>query len=151
KLLVACGDAPELLESAEEALDEVAVFIEVTIIGTLSQTMTARRNHRLCASSFNGVDERIGIVALVSDDALRLNPLDEGRRFGHVGHLPGGQTQAQGIAQGFDRRMNFSAQPTPATSDGLIACFFGAPVACWWARTMVESTNNCSRSASFLS
>lgn len=73
--LVSCGDTPERLESAEEALDEGAVFIQVPIIDTLSQTMIAWWNHRLCAPSFNGVDERIGIVALVGDDALRLNPL----------------------------------------------------------------------------
>jgi hypothetical protein len=66
-------------------------------------------------------------LALVSDDTVRLKSLDEGRRFGHVGHLPGGQTHAQGIAQRFDCRMNFGAQPTQAPSDGLIARFiFGA-------------------------
>ena len=37
----------EWFESAEDALDEVAACIAVSIIGPLSQTMTARRNHRL--------------------------------------------------------------------------------------------------------
>lgn len=113
--------------------------------------MTAWWNHRLCALGFNEIDECIGIVALVGDDALRLNPLDKGRRFGYVGRLPAGQAYAQGIVKGFDRRMNLGAQAPPAASDGLIARFWGAPVACWGARTMVESTNNCSRSVSRLS
>ena len=47
KRLVSWGHAPELLE-AKEALDEVATLIAVTIIDTRSQTITARRNHRLC-------------------------------------------------------------------------------------------------------
>ena len=86
--------------------------------------------------------------ASASYPLLCFNPLNEGCRFGHVGQLPSGQTQPQGIPQGFNRHMNFGAQPPSAPSDGLLARFFGAPVACWWARTMVESTNNCSRSAS---
>ena len=67
------------------------VFIQVTIIATLSQTMTGWWNHRLRALGFNEIDECIGILALVGDDAWRVNPLDKGRRLGHVGHLPAGQ------------------------------------------------------------
>jgi len=87
--------------------------------------MTAWWIHHLCALGFNEIDECIGIVALVGDDALRLNPLDKGRRFGYVGRLPAGQAYAHGIAQGFDSRMNFGAQAPPGCVRWLDRSFWG--------------------------
>lgn len=93
--------------------------------------MTAWWIHHLCALGFNEIDECIGIVALVGDDALRLNPLDKGRRFGYVGRFARRSGVCAEHVPGFDSRMNFGAQAPPAASDGLIAHFGGTPVACW--------------------
>src|SRR5258705_8759345 len=44
--------------------------------------------------------------------------------------------------------MNFGGQSASRAADRLIAVFFGAPAACWWARTMVLSMKTSSKSAS---
>lgn len=70
---------------------------------------------------FKEIDECIGIVALVSDDALYLTPLDEGWRCGHV---PSGQTQSQGLPR-LQPSHECWCSALSVTSDGLIASFLG--------------------------
>ena len=35
QLILSCGDAPELLELVEEALDDVALLVEIDVVGAL--------------------------------------------------------------------------------------------------------------------
>ena len=46
QLVVACGDAAELLELVEEALNDVALLIEFGVIGTLERAVPLGRNNR---------------------------------------------------------------------------------------------------------
>lgn len=75
-------------------------------------------------------NERIGVVALVGDHALRLDALNERGRFADVGHLASGQTPTQRVAQCFDCSVNLGTQSAPATSERLVSRFFWAPAAC---------------------
>ena len=62
---------------------------------------------------------------------------------------PGGQQEAQRVAEGVDQSVDFGAQSALAAADRLIVIFFlGAPALCWWARTMVLSIIAYSLSAS---
>ncbi len=47
QLVVACGDTPELFDASEEAFDQVAVPIEMTIEAALGDSIGAGRNDGL--------------------------------------------------------------------------------------------------------
>ena len=47
QLIVTGGDAAELLDPAEEALDQVTIFVKMLVERPLHQAITARRNHCL--------------------------------------------------------------------------------------------------------
>jgi hypothetical protein len=64
----------------------------------------------------------------------------------HIAHLSTAEQTAQRIAKRIDCRMDFGAQPASGASKGLIACFFWAPAACWWALTTVLSIMSASKS-----
>ena len=54
-----------MLAAAEEALDEVAVLILMSINWALDEAMTAWRNHRFDVVGGQIVDDGVGIVGLV--------------------------------------------------------------------------------------
>ncbi len=148
EFFVAGSNAPEMLDACEESLDQIAILVQMGIVGPELFAVGARRDNRLCCAGPNELDQSIGIVAFVGDDRFGRNT---GNQFGGVvdiGNLPGAQNQPQRIAQGIDCRVDFGAQPASGAPDRLRAFFLAAPEECWWARTMVLSTNTSSKSAS---
>jgi len=118
------------------------------IIGSLLQSIFAGRNHRLRSHRADQGDQRIGIVTLVANDRLRLEPIDQRSRLGDIADLSTGQNVAQRVTQGVDNGVNFGAQPPARAPQRLFARFFWAPAACWWARTTVLSMKIASKSLS---
>ena len=148
EFVVASGDAPELLDATEEALDQIAAFVEVPVERTWIEPIGTRRDNRLAVLRSDCCDEGIRIVALVGHNELGRLILDQCSRLFDVGHLTSGKNHPQRIAQGIHGDMQFGGQSAPRAADFLLTCFFWAPDECWWARTMVESMNRCSKSAS---
>ena len=107
-----------------------------------------RRDHRLATLSGDCFDEGIRVVTLVGHNEFGRLPCDQGFGLFDIRDLPRRENHPQWIAQGIDRDVQFGRQSASRTTDFLDACFFWAPAECWWARTMVESINSCSRSAS---
>lgn len=141
EFVVARGDASELLDSAEETFDQVAVLVDMAIESSLIDSIGARRDDSLAALCSNGLDKGIRIVTLVRDDKFGRLILDQRFRPLDVGDLHCRENHAQGIAQGIDRHVQLGRQPAPRATDFLKAGFFWAPAECWWARTIVESMN----------
>jgi hypothetical protein len=54
EFVIARGKASERLDAIEEALDEVAVFVQMAIVVTLLRSVLSRGNDRLSALSFEG-------------------------------------------------------------------------------------------------
>ena len=148
EFVIARGDASELLDPAEETFDQVAVLVDVAIEESLIESVGARRDDRLAALSSDGLDKGVRIVPLVRDDKFGWLILDQRFRLLDVGNLSCRENHAQGIAQGIDRHVQFCRQTSPRATDFLKAGFFWAPAECWWARTIVESMNKHSMSAS---
>ena len=65
EFVVTCRDASELLDPAEETLDEVAVFVDMAIETSRIASVGTRWNDRLAALGRDGLDEGVRIVALV--------------------------------------------------------------------------------------
>jgi hypothetical protein len=90
----------------------------------------------------------IGVIAFVGQYGIGFKPFYQCLRMRHITDLSTTEQTAQRVAQRIDRRMDFGAQPAPGASEGLIACFFWAPAACWWALTTVLSIMSASKSRS---
>lgn len=69
-LFEAGGDAPELLELAEEALDEVAASVEFAIDGALDLDTALGRDMGLAACLADEIDDGAAVVATVGDERL---------------------------------------------------------------------------------
>ena len=79
EFVVARGDAPEMLEASEEALDQIASAVEMAVELARCQSIGARRNHDLGARRFDSSHKMIGVVALVGHHGLSRQILDQCR------------------------------------------------------------------------
>ena len=149
KFVVSGGDATERLESIEEALDQMTSLVAMPIDRTFVRPIATGRNVGVSPSRLDGFDQFVAVIAFVGGNRGGLDTGNQGRPLGHIGDLSSGQAQAKGIAQGIDAGVDLGGQPASRTTDRLIVTvFFRAPAECWWARTIVASMNNSSRSAS---
>ena len=72
ELVVASGDATELLDAAEEALDQIAVFVQVMIELSLDEAMTSRRNDSFNAGRREVFENGVRVVSLIRTERIRL-------------------------------------------------------------------------------
>src|SRR6267142_478373 len=97
----------------------------------------------------DGVAQVIGIIGCIGHDDLGGQPLDQGSGLRCIALLTCGQHEPHGTSQASNGHVNLGAQATARAADRLIfRPPFLAPAACWWARTMVESTIRYSKSGS---
>jgi len=131
-LVVAGGDAAELLELGEEVFDQVPCFVEVAIVIPAHLAVGFWGDH----DGFAGCSQRddypcVGIESLVGDQRIGLHRRQQMIGASQIGCLAAGQEEAQRIAQGIDQGVDLGAQPSPRAADGLVlADFFLAPALC---------------------
>lgn len=129
EFVVSRGDAPEMLETGEEAFDQISIAIEMPVEGARRKPIGSGRNHRFGASRFDPGHEVIGVVPLVGHDRLTGQILDQCRGVVDIGDLSGRENHPQRIAQRVDGYMQFG-QPAARTADLLTPRFFWAPAEC---------------------
>ena len=76
ELVEACGNAAELLQLVEEALDKVALAVEGEVGLARLFAVGFRRDDRRDAAVFERCDERVRVVAFIRDDGFRLDLLE---------------------------------------------------------------------------
>jgi hypothetical protein len=123
------------------------VFIQRTLL----EAICAAGNDGLNTCRFQVLQDRVRIVGFVGSQAGGFQLAEQRQRFGTVASLSARQMKASEHAQTIDQSVNLGAQATTRASDCLVAFFFAAPAACWWARTIVLSMKTSSRSASLAS
>jgi hypothetical protein len=130
--VVAGGDRAELFDFGEEVLDQVACFVEVTIVIPRPSALCPRRDHRGLAGGGQRRDDAfVGVKSLVSDQRVSLHRWQEVIGPDQIMGLPAGQEEAHGIAQRIDQGVDFRAQPAARAPDRLVlAGFFWAPALC---------------------
>jgi hypothetical protein len=149
-LIIAGGDSSELLELADEILDEMARLVQLSIKIARRLAMAPGRDYWGLARRQEGFDYAlIGIEGFIRQYGIGFHLRQE-----HVGackimRLATGQEERKRIAQRIDHEMDLCAQPAFAAPDRLVfTVFFWAPALCWWARTIVLSIMAYSLSAS---
>src|SRR3954451_2513893 len=142
-------NAAELLELAEAAFHEMALRIEMLV------QRIFERARRVVGNDGDGflrgdvLAQVIGVVGCVRHDNLGREAFDQGCCLRGVALLTCGQDESHWAPQASNGQMYFGAQATTRAAKRLIfRPPFLAPAACWWARTMVESTIRYSKSGS---
>jgi hypothetical protein len=133
QLVISCCDTPELLELIEKALDEIALFIEINVIGTLDFAVAFGRDDDFAFACGNLLMQVIGIVAFVGDGGCGGKSVDEFVCMGDIVLLSGAADQPDRIAQGVSRDMDFGAQTPSGAAQALgmrPPFFLAAPAAC---------------------
>ena len=77
EFVVPGGDASELLDTAEETLDQMAALVDMPVERAWIESVGAWRDDRLAALLGNGCNEGIRVVALVGHDELGWLILDQ--------------------------------------------------------------------------
>ena len=99
EFFVSRGNTPKVLDAREEAFDQVAIFVQMGVVGPELRSVGARRDYRLRAVDLDEPNQSIGIVALVCDDRIGLDARDQLRGALDIGNLARTQYQSQRIAQ----------------------------------------------------
>ena len=113
-------DLAKLLELTDAALDEVTFFVKMAVILALDDAIGFRGNHREDGLLTQPIQYGIRVIGFVHDGIDGRLAGRQCRGLSHIGDLAGSGDEPQGIAQGIDQDMNFAAEPTPRTADGLI-------------------------------
>lgn len=140
ELVVAHGDAAELLELVEEALDQVALSVDLVVDHASQADIALRGDVGGCAGGLDRGDDRAGEVAAIGDHVVgQRHAFDQGRKGRLVGGLARREQQTDRQAVAIHDGVDLGAQSATRTTDGVIRAPFLPPAACWWARTIEES------------
>lgn len=151
ELVIAGGDAAELLKSVKETFDEVSRLITMSIVVAWRCPIGARWDDRFCMVGFNMLHQSIAVIAFIRDHSFSTAGLfKQGERLTDVGLFGTGQGEPDGIAERINDTEDFAAEAAARTTQSLWAMFFFAPAACGWARTAVLSSITSSKSRSAL-
>ncbi len=88
-MLVSGCDAAEVFELVEEALDEVALFVEIGVVGRNASAGSIEGNDSLSLGMGDGAAEVIGVIGLIGEDVLGGQTIDQRLGLGDIVALPG--------------------------------------------------------------
>ena len=130
-LFVARGDAPEVFDEIEEALDEVSFCVKCEIAVARDFAICFGRDDGADFSDFEALNEAIGVIALVGQHGFGLDLRGERLGLRDVLDLTAGQAERQRIAQRIDDDMDFRRQTAARAAYRLVeAPFLSAPALC---------------------
>jgi hypothetical protein len=140
ELVIARGDAAEVFDLVEEALDQVTLTIEFVPDRALPTAVALGGDVRCGAVLAEQLEDGFGVVATIGDGiAGRPETVDERRHGRFVGGMSWAQDMPERQAPDIDDRVDLARQSSTRTTDGVIRTPFFPPAACWCARTMEES------------
>ena len=102
-------------------LDEVALFVEIGVVGALELAISLRRDDGFGSRFSDPVAQVVGIITLVGDRGADLEAVDKFMCEGNVVTLAGAGDQTDRIAERIAGGMDLGAQP-PAGTRGHDVC-----------------------------
>src|SRR3954467_14316542 len=147
-LVVASGDGPELLQLGEGVLDEMAPTIHVAVEVDLGLTVGLGRDHRGGPARIKVCPQPVHVESFVAEQGAEGDTLDQRRYANSVVSLAGQQHEAHQIAECVGQGDDLGGQAAARTPNGLGLGPPLAPLAFWWAVTMVPSIRAYSKSGS---
>src|SRR4028119_869645 len=146
--VVASGDGPELLQLGEGVLDQVAPAVHVAVEADGGLAVRLGRDHRGGTTGVKLRPEPVGVEGFVAEQGAEGDALDQRLHADAVVALAGQQKEAHQVAESVDEGDDLGCQAAARAADGLIAGPPLAPLAFWWAVTMVPSIRAYSKSGS---
>src|SRR5215216_3572497 len=137
-----------MFDFIDEAFNEVALFVEVSIVGNCARTVRVGRDHSCHGEASQMRAKPIRVESFVANDVLGRQISDQRLGLGRFVHLTGGVEQAQHIAESINGDVDFRAQSATRSPDRLFLNPPFAPAACWCARMIVPSMMTDSKSGS---
>jgi len=142
--VVARGDGTEMLETTEETFNQVALFVDFSIVRATAPLVGLPRDGQLDAAPPQEGAKYTRSIGLVGSEPFgtqsgasaptSLDPALPHELFSHraVMLLSRGQQQREGSASSIDTGMDFARQSTSTSSEPFVftPAFF-APAACW--------------------
>src|SRR5215208_3528922 len=147
-LVISGGDPTKMLDFADEALDEMPLFVEVSIIGNGVRPTGVGRDHSRHVELRDMRAKRVGVEGLVAQNVLRRQPCDQRLGHGRFVHLAAGVEQPQHISESINCDMDLRAQAPTRPPNRLFLNPPFPPAACWCARMIVPSMMTHSKSGS---
>src|SRR5215218_7823111 len=147
-LVVAGGDGPELLQLGEGVLDQVAPAVPVAVEVEAAFAAGLGRDHRRGAAGVEVRPDPVHVERFVAEQGVEGDALDQRRHADGVVPLAGQQHEAHQIAERVGEGDDLGGQAATRAPDGLALGPPLAPLALWWAVTMVPSTRAYSKSGS---
>src|SRR4051812_1797872 len=147
-LVVASGDGPELFQLGESVLDEVAPAGHLAVEADSGLAVGLGWDHRSGPAIVKLRSEPVGVERFVAKQSAEDDTLDQRLHADAVVALTGQQDEAHQSAEGVDQGDNLGGQPAARAANGLILSPPLAPLAFWWAVTMVPSIMAYSKSGS---
>src|SRR3954463_5453078 len=147
-LVIAGGDGPELLQLGEGVLDEVAPAIHVAIEVDRGLAVGLGRDHRDGPAGVKVCPQPVHVEGFVAEQGAEGDARNQRPHADGVVALAGQQDEAHQVAESVDEGDDLGRQAAARAADGLVLGPPFAPLALWWAVTMVPSTRAYSKSGS---
>src|SRR5215211_113955 len=160
QFLIARGKRAVLLEAVDQTFDRVALAVGALIEADAAARFdAAARDDRADVASAQITAGAVPRVRLVADDPRRPGAGAAPRTADRAGlqqqgqHRPlvavaGRQAEDERLATPLAAEVDLRRKPALTAPERLITAPFLAPAACWWARTMVESSRCTDQSRS---
>ena len=140
ELVVAGGDASEVLELAKEALDLVALSVECLREAGPPLAVGLGRDVGDRALALDQVADGVAVVSLVAEhDGARCEAVEQRQRGGGVVRLPCRQAEPEREALPIDDRVDLGRETASGATETMISTPLFAVAACWCARMEVLS------------
>ncbi len=123
------GDAPEVLELVEAALDAVACAVKRGVVGDGHLAVALGRDDRLHAEGGEQRTQGVGVVGAVGDGAFGANAFEQGGCARNLGGLARREQQAQGPPERIAQQVDLGGQSSSGTPQRLVFVAPFLPVA----------------------
>ena len=140
--VVAGGGLAAVLHAVEDAFDHVPSLARLPVVIPWGRTVPLGRHDRRQAERLGQQPGGIPLVRAVHEQVRAHERAERGHRAAPVGRV----ALVARARMDFDDRalavgyhVNFGVPPSPGDADGPGAPFLGAPAACRWTFTLVES------------
>ena len=119
-----------MLDLVEEPLDQVAILVDILVVGDGLRARAVGGHDCLASSGRNHGTQAVGVVARVGDELVEIEAGDQCFGLVDVVDLAGRQDEAQRVAERIDRGVDLRAQAAARAPDRLCIAPPFAPAAC---------------------
>jgi len=120
ELVVASGDAPEVLETTKHALDGIAVAVEEGAEAAFPSAIFLKRDVRYGTAAFDQAANGVCVIGFVGEHKSTFGHGPEQRQsLRCVGGIAAGEQKGERTAAAVAQRMDFGVPSAPAHADGL--------------------------------